>query len=228
VRVLHAIRLHERFVASGQYDVWETGQTERLTEGWSIHAQDDGAHLTRIDQDGRAVDGRSRLFEIWRDPVGRIERFDLHAYGQAADAVRKVRARCTLEADHIHISQAVNDGPWLIQEHTVPATFGLDLGTLLSLGSLARAMISPWVTVGIQFDDPQQPIQVTQRTVHIHMGEAVEVSLVDKCYHAITYDIDGLVVVVDAAGIPLRAEWPARQAVLTQYARRPARGEDDV
>lgn len=152
MRRLHAVTLNERFLASGVY------RSSAAVESWSIHTLPDAAQLLRVDRDGRAGDGRSLLIEAWRSPAGRVERFDLHAYGRAGDAVRVLKAHCTIFDVYAELGQTVNDGERRDEELPLPPGCLINPGGVVLLGHLAAALIenggSPVLTTDVTYTGP--------------------------------------------------------------------------
>lgn len=107
MRHLHPVLPTESFVASGVYRQTASGAPEH----WSVHAQPGGALVTRVDRDGRAVDGRSLLIEAWSVPGGAVERFSLRAYGGPADPFQVARADVMLDGLRAEIGRSADGGP---------------------------------------------------------------------------------------------------------------------
>ncbi len=114
MRYLHAVGVHEKFVASGVYIHYQNGEATGTVEHWSVHELPDGAQLIRVDDDWRDRDGSSVLIEAWRSPAsegGRIERFDISAFGARGDAVQRVRATFSFSGDHLEVGHSIDDAP---------------------------------------------------------------------------------------------------------------------
>jgi hypothetical protein len=114
MRYLHAVGAHEKFVASGVYVHLQDGEATGTREHWSIHELPDSAQLIRVDDDWRDVDGSSVLIEAWRSPAsegGRIERFDISAFGARGDAIKRVRATFNFAGDRLEVGHSIDDAP---------------------------------------------------------------------------------------------------------------------
>lgn len=70
MRVLHAVTMQEKFVASGTYVYRRDGELLKGSESFSVHEQPDGGQFIRIDYDWRDMDGTSQLVEALTDPTG--------------------------------------------------------------------------------------------------------------------------------------------------------------
>ncbi|RMG84737.1 MAG: hypothetical protein D6712_10770 [Chloroflexi bacterium] len=114
MRYIHVVGPHEQFWAGGRYVHYIPDGSETYIEQWAIHRLPDDAFLIRVDRDGRQYDGHSILLEAWRSPDaegGEIVRFDIHAFGQARDKVRQVRATYQVVDEMLHIGLSLNDAP---------------------------------------------------------------------------------------------------------------------
>jgi hypothetical protein len=117
MRYIHPVGIHEKFVASGQYQ-----HPNIIT--WSIHEMPDGAWMIRLDHDGRATDGTSLLIEAWRSPIaegGKIGRFDIWGYGGAQHAIKNVRARYFVIDNMLEASIQFDKNPQTVQSIPYPA-----------------------------------------------------------------------------------------------------------
>lgn len=151
MRYLHPVGIQERFVASGIYIHYQDGNPTGTVEHWSIHEMPDGAQKIRVDDDWRETDGSSVLIEAWRSPYaegGRIERFDLHAFGGKNDPIKEVRATFQFFGDHAEIGHTVNNGTRQQLEIDLPQDYIVAPESLI-FGGFEVAMLA--VNPGYQF-----------------------------------------------------------------------------
>ncbi len=141
MRYLHAVAVHERFVARGTYRYYADDAPTGLLEHWTIHELPDGAWFMRVDKDGRFMDGRSELIEAWRSPGGHIERFDIRAFGAKSDAIQQARATYTIEGNRLNVGRAF-DGAEQIQETVeIPPDHVVQPGSYLFFGYALPAIV---------------------------------------------------------------------------------------
>lgn len=112
MRVLHAVKPHEQFVASGIYQHQENGGAVGTIEQWSIHQLPDGAHLFRVDYDAREERSLTILVEALSTPGddSRFERFDTHLISVTGQPFHKARLTTTFSEDGALIGIAINSG----------------------------------------------------------------------------------------------------------------------
>ncbi len=115
MRRLHAVGLHESFVASGQHQIsWVQipggAAASAETESWSLHALPDGSYLFRADRQGAAA-RPLWVLEALRDAHGRIQRLDRLVERSEPDEWVQVRSTYTFFVDHVQIGWAANRKP---------------------------------------------------------------------------------------------------------------------
>lgn len=217
MRVLHAIRLHERFVARGRYRPVDAAPA--WDEVWSIYEQDEGAHLLRVDIDTRGYDGRSRLFELWRAPDGVIERFDVHVYGGPGDAFRQVKARVVGLDQTLYLSQARDDQPRVEAQILLPEGASLHAGPLIALGLDA----GPRAVLSVHFDRRDAPLTLAIEAIDSESAEPETGAARAACVRGAGWR---WCLGVDEYGIPLYAvDKAGLRLTLLDYSRRPAPSE---
>lgn len=144
MRSLHPVGVTENFVASGVYTHMENGTAIGSQEHWSIHELPDGAWLIRVDDDWRERNGSSVLIEAWRSPEaagGRIERFDIHAFGAKDDDIKEVRAKFTFIDDYLEVGRTVNNGERQQFELALPHPYVVAPESLI-FGGFEAAMLA--------------------------------------------------------------------------------------
>lgn len=185
MRYLHPIAPHEKFVASGTYRYFVDDQPTGLVEHWTIHELPDGAWFMRVDRDGREFDGRTELIEAWRSPAsegGRIERYDLSAYGAPSDTLKKVRASYALEENILYVGRTFNDGERLQDELSLPDNCLLQPGSYLFFGMAIPTVVerAPYhLAARYSFTDPVGhafSVAVTQPTISFYGDETIHIS----------------------------------------------------
>ncbi|MEL6151840.1 MAG: hypothetical protein AAFR56_19585 [Chloroflexota bacterium] len=134
MRYIHPIAPHEKFVASGTYKYSNGGDPTGLAEHFTIHEHPDGAWFMRVDKDGRFFDGRSELIEVYRDPAGMIERYDIHAYGAKGDPLKKARAIYTFEDGMLHVGREIDGGERVQEQLELPEDYVVQPGSYLFFG----------------------------------------------------------------------------------------------
>jgi hypothetical protein len=223
MRRLHAVGKQEIFVASGIYEFEQAGKHIGLTEHWSIH-EVGGAQFIRVDQDGRAHDGRSILYEALRSPDGQIERIDLRAYGNAQDVVKQVRAGYTFFDGRVEVIRAVNNEPHFEEVVFMPADSVIAPSKLLY--GFAVPLMKPSQIFAFfpnyDFANPQRAFKwrdLTFAGFQFAGWEQIEVG--GKSYSAQRYQVHNMPIWLDQYDILLREETPTLVITLKQYARRP-------
>jgi hypothetical protein len=226
MRRLHAVGQHEKFVASGVYEFEQAGVKIGLMEYWSIH-EVGGAHFIRVDVDGRAYDGRSRLYEALLNPDGRFERVDVRAYGSAEDVVKEVRASYTFFDEQVDIIRVVNRNARFEESVRMPsgyvAHFGSKLlyGTMVPHTSVNQSQVRMFIA-DHNFTD--LPRAFTGRELapesYQFMGEE-QIKVGHVAYSARLYRSSCANVWLDEHNILLCEQSASQTVALTQYARRP-------
>ncbi|MCB9452072.1 MAG: hypothetical protein H6672_11580 [Anaerolineaceae bacterium] len=112
MRVLHAVKMHEKLVASGIYQHRTNGTATGTSEQWSIHELPDGASLIRVDYDARDERGLTILVEALTLPgqTHQFERFDLHQIATGNQPFRKARTTVTCSENSALIGTAIDGG----------------------------------------------------------------------------------------------------------------------
>jgi hypothetical protein len=237
MRNIHPVSLHEQFVASGVYRVFDSQGAQVGVEHWSLHALPDGGQITRADHDGREFGRASLLAEAWSPrPLvdgGRIERLDLRVYPPQPSAFSEAKASYVLFDSYAEIGRAVDRGPRQQSELALSDGTVIDAPVLCLKGALNAQQPDPLpvVTPSLVMM-PDQLLTLTieqrpaarqlndQRTVTVG-GRAVavtgwQITDADGTHLFGWFDRYGILVLwggEDAAERPL--------AELIQYARRP-------
>lgn len=108
MRVLHRVRRHESFIASGVYHCLEDDKPSGVVEHWSIHQLPDQSQIIRVDRDGRAdVLNHSLLLEALRSADGYIERCDIRMYYAHEKMMREARATYNFIDEHVEIGRNI-------------------------------------------------------------------------------------------------------------------------
>jgi hypothetical protein len=170
MRVLHAIKPHETFVASGIYQSRENGSATGTTEQWSIHQLPDGAHLIRVDHNAREERGLTVLVEALTLPghVGRFERFDTHLITVSRQPFQKIRKTTTFTGDSVLIGTAVDGSDMTYRETTfTPGTLVYPPGHVFA-GALLQQLVRlelpvpvfSWLNAALEQDAAIAQVQV--------------------------------------------------------------------
>lgn len=243
MRQIHPTSLHEKFVASGVYRRYTLNKlVASATEYWSVYEQPDGSRIIRVDQDGRDVQERSLLTEVWVNPNGVIERFDLFGYGSPRlnNEVLFVKATYIFQEDAVSITRSENGVAKHHEEIPLPDHYAIipsspdaDGFSRILLGfAITRIAASPAQSVPTFFAS-----HVFAKKPQEMYGEMTEISaacvkqgdiVVDqKTYAAKAYEIGsqpGVLFWLDAHNVTLQLGDTSSAmggTLLTQYARRP-------
>lgn len=226
MRRLHAVGQHEKFVASGFYEFEQAGAKIGLIEYWSIH-EVGGANFIRVDVDGRAYDGRSRLYEALLNPDGRFERVDVRAYGSAEDVVKEVRASYTFFDEQVDIVRVVNRNARFEETVVMPsgylAYFGSKLlyGAMVPHSSINRLQVRKF-TPDYNFADPQFAFAGRELAAESYQFvDEEQIKVGHAAYSARLYRSSCANVWLDEHNILLCEQSASQTVALTQYARRP-------
>ena len=242
MRQIHPTSLHEKFVASGVYrDYTLNNLSPGAVEYWNVYEQPDGSRLIRVDQDGRELNARSLLTEVWVNPHGVIERFDLFGYGsQGVKDVLFVKATYTILENVVSITRSENGAASQHEEIALPAHYAIipsspDAGGFsrlllgFAIARIAATHAQPVPTFFASHLFGEKPQQM--------FGELTEISancleqgkiLVDhQAYAAKSYEIGsqpGVLFWLDSHNVTLQLGDTSSEmggTLLTQYARRP-------
>lgn len=224
MRRLHAVGKHEKFVASGVYEFEQAGVKIGLTETWSIH-EVGGTQFIRVDQDGRAHDGRSILYEALRNPNGQIERVDLRAYGNTQDTVKEIQASYTFFDDHVEYIRVFDRHARYDDDHTMPTGFVIQLGAKILDGLVVPHMNRKEVWV-FMLDAIYAESTVAfggygRLTAGMQFIDRVQIDLNGKVYSARLYQSEYNRIWLDPFDILLHEESASLRVMLKDYARRP-------
>lgn len=122
MRMLHQVRRHEKFVASGVYQYYENEAPAAVSEHWNIYQLPDSYQIVRIDRDARASQHRtSLLIEALRKPDGHYERCDLRLFFPLETAVVEAQASYNFGADRVEIGRKLPNGDYVDETLTLPA-----------------------------------------------------------------------------------------------------------
>lgn len=213
MRRLHAVTLNERFLASGVY------RSPGVLESWSLHQLPDQSQLIRVDRDGRAGDGRSLLIEAWRSPVGRVERFDLHAYGATDDAIQVIKAHCAVFDDYAELWQIIDAGARQEQEIALTPGCLVDPGGVALCGSLAADLsgqgAAPVLMADVTYAAPVR-LQVRSMVAEVTPDQD-EMIVANQPLPVQRYILDQSAFWLDERHVVIRMA----DTALTQYARSP-------
>ncbi|MCB9454595.1 MAG: hypothetical protein H6671_01255 [Anaerolineaceae bacterium] len=144
MRVLHAVKPHEQFVASGIYQHQEDGKAVGTTEQWSVHELPDGAYLIRVDYDAREERGLTVLVEALTLPgrVHEFERFDTHQISPGGRYFHKSRMTVTINEGGTLIGTAINGGEMEYREMVfAPGTLVYPPGQVFA-GALVKQLVA--------------------------------------------------------------------------------------
>jgi hypothetical protein len=239
MRYLHVVGAHEKFVASGVYVHYQDGEATGTLEHWSIHELPDGAQIMRVDDDWRDVDGSSVLIEAWRSRPGdggRIERFDVSAFGARGAAVQRVRATFSFTGDHLDVGHSIDDTPRRQLEMQLPPGYivapeglifgGFEAAELARYPGEEQPVVS-YLPTFLTAEAAFRPVVHRQR---VEIGAADEViELGGKSYPAhrlhqhSSLAPEVLTIWTDRHNVLLKyhVDDQRHSAVLTHYARRP-------
>ncbi|MDQ7025974.1 MAG: hypothetical protein Q9P01_16105 [Anaerolineae bacterium] len=107
MRYLHAVALHEKFVASGEYRYFRDGEALAIREKWTIHELMGGAIFYRVDEDGRDEDGLSILSEAFLNPEGQIERYNVQSFNPKDSETKLFKADYSFNEGYVQIGRKV-------------------------------------------------------------------------------------------------------------------------
>lgn len=246
MRRLHAVGLHESFVASGQHQIsWVQipggAATSTETESWSLHALPDGSHLFRADRQGAAA-RPLWVLEALRDAHGRIQRLDRLVERSEPDEWVQVRSTYTFFVDHVQIGWAANRKPNGDVQHQemewalVPG-YQVNVGAAGARGWLLQAAAGEGcvpVFAPAEFDG-LAPENIEDGVSGLHTlcawtGAVAQLTLpsqtltgIEVVYGAVPdWDLADGRALVDRHGIMLLDSTHSTVARLMRYARRPA------
>ncbi len=232
MRYLHVVGQHETFVASGVYIYYgEDGQPDGRTESWAIHELPDGAQLLRVDRDTRATGQGWLLLEAWRSPIGeggRIERFDVHAYGPADAPVRTVKATYSLYNDYVEIGRTIDETPRQYTEVPLPGGCIAYPRTALFTGPLIAQVAGQETSVFTYtpgFDDAESAFagRVSTETATFEKEGTMALAGGDVPTRAYRWPAgsERIVWLDDHDTMLAQDKGTQRRVMLTRYARRP-------
>lgn len=107
MRNLHAVAVHEKFVASGVYRYTRDGVPLGVREAFTIHEFDGDALFYRVDEDGRDEDGLTILSEALVNPEQRYERFNVQSFNSKDPVLKPFKADYTFQDDYVQIARSV-------------------------------------------------------------------------------------------------------------------------
>lgn len=214
MRHIHPVGIHEKFVASGQY--------EQAHISWSIHQFPDEAQMIRLDRDMRLIDGTSILIEAWRSPIaegGNIERVDVWGFAGYPHRIQQAKARYFIADGSLEVSVQINQQP----QHTASQPFLADMVLAPDLpvfwGYALRANKPNWVSCLFDFDDEHAFLpMIHAKTIHL-LGDDV-VYLGETAHPVQKYWLDNHLVWIDDLGVVLMYEGDNQHHRVKNYARR--------
>lgn len=236
MRQLHPVSPHEKFVASGVYTFFRDHRPSGLIEYWNIYELPDGSWVIRVDRDGREYDGRSVLVEAWRSWLRRIERFDIHRYGDTEDQVKSLRGHYTFFDDHVEVGCHINQDHHNQVELALPMNYLVrpfgEIFTGFILAQLADEEGQPRSVFSntLNYDDIHAPVGViAQMSAGLRgkeqmdiAGRAVRARLVERHFAEAQVTQGHPIAWIDEHDVLLKyqtLDYPS--LILTQYARRP-------
>lgn len=244
MRRLHAVGLHEKFIASGKYHIANPSAAiddpNEAVEIWSLHVLPDSSQVLRADQ--QRLNGHFQIIELLRSADGHIQRVDTLAQYLRADGWIQDRTTYTCFADHVEIGQSLRHSPggqverWEAEQPLIEG-FEVDAGAMGARGWLlltaARQGCASVLTLPTVADDAacdsgalDAISRVRVETLCVRLG-AVEpavlhgraIPAVEVMYGASSDRYEGQAL-VDENAIMLLDVTRRRSARLVQYARK--------
>lgn len=214
MRYIHPVGIHEKFVASGEYD--------QHRSQWSVHQFPDGAWMMRVDWDKRQIDGTSIIIEAWRSPIaegGNIDRFDIWGFADKRYPIQQVKARYFVVESTLEISLQIDKQPQLTQSHRFTSDMRLLPDLPLFWGYMTAKSAQIIVSCLFDFASPQAFSPVMTQPIVTPLGEET-LTIAEKAHITQRYQLDNRHVWIDSLGIVLAYEQDHVRHVVKNYARR--------
>lgn len=225
MRYLHAVALHEKFVASGEYRYFRNGEALAIREKWTIHELPGGAIFYRVDEDGRDDNGLSILSEALINPDGQIERYNVQSFNPKDSETKLFKADYSFNEDYVQIGRKVQGQEREYEEFPLLEKCAIYIKQTLFMGLMIRDVLAN--NNQAQVFAPQllsMSANVVQKIiVKKHDTESVEVGR--KHIEAKKYQIaDDVFYWLDEHQIPLKRSYSHNElqymVQLTNYAHR--------
>lgn len=234
MRYLHPVSMNEIFIASGIYQHRQSDGALLVEESWTIHQFPDGAWMIRVDSDRRDNNGASVLIEAWRSPEpdgGKIERFDISAFGPPDAAVKHARCTYSVMDDSIEVGRSIGVAERNYETLSLPSEYALYPGGFFFKGIVLNTFVNqgydtlPVLVADWQFLD-EHAFALNKQIWRVERSNS-DAEVVDQVTHygeALTLEeqnaTDGsLSALVDSFGVLLRGEYDHSQVTLSRYAR---------
>ncbi|MEW5986514.1 MAG: hypothetical protein AB1791_07775 [Chloroflexota bacterium] len=206
---------YERPLAAGRFRYEHEGRPTGQVEEWRLTTATDGYHFLRVDVDGRAAGGLSRLYHLTIGPAGRPERLQFQAWG--ADG--RTRGSVMFETSAITLSSVTN-GQQADQTMEAPAEYVFGVPVAAGLGLLAQAAGQRQEVTAAWLND-HWPFSLEKTTLPLRWREVKEASLDGQAAGWRLLEIEKSkqvwTVWLDENDRPRQAAWNGWTAVETRY-----------